>query len=125
MSDWNESPAAARQRWHTEARERDELAQAALPIDDSEADDSPWRDGPEPDDTTLWAVHIQGSDEYIAAASRKDAVEIKAQLDHFDAANTHRANFPKANAQVVPWPHDAASHAESLETEEAIPGQPA
>lgn len=67
----------------------------------------------------LWAVHAQGPDEYIAAASQKDADEIKAQLDVFDEANAHREHYPRSSAVVVRWPWDAAAHAEALESEEA------
>ncbi len=43
------TPAEDRERWHTEARERDEARLACGPVDDSESDDPwhPWR-GPDP-----------------------------------------------------------------------------
>ncbi len=42
------TPAEDRERWHTEARERDEARLACGPVDDSESDDPwhPWR-GPD------------------------------------------------------------------------------
>lgn len=44
-----ETPAERTQRWHTEARERDEAYLALGPADDTETDDSPWRGGPTDD----------------------------------------------------------------------------
>jgi hypothetical protein len=43
---WGESPDEARERWHAEARQRDEAYLALGPVDDTETHDSPWLDGP-------------------------------------------------------------------------------
>lgn len=56
---WAEAPGAARERWHTEARERDEAYAAELPHDDSESAESPWRDGAAVEDGRAEAAHYQ------------------------------------------------------------------
>lgn len=44
---WNESPDAARETWHTEARERDEAYVALGPVNYTERHHSPWAGGAE------------------------------------------------------------------------------
>lgn len=70
---------------------------------------------PEPE--TLWAVHNQGADEFIAQASRKDAELFKSLLDKLDADHAHKPEYPTCAAEIVPWPWSREEHAEALRRE--------
>lgn len=70
-------------------------------------------------DETLWAVHIQGSDDIVPQPTREAANKVKAQLDAYDESNAHRKDFPKASAVVVEWPYAREEHARHLADEAA------
>jgi hypothetical protein len=65
----------------------------------------------------LWCIHIEGPDDFIAAASQEAAQHevsaINAYLERFE--NGHRASA--AHAVVMEWPFTAESHARSLEVD--------
>lgn len=60
---------------------------------------------------TLYAVHIQGPDEIIAAPSERDA---KALADKMNAWISERIKEFYCEAVVIKWPYAPASHAEEL-----------
>ncbi len=74
-------------------------------------------------DSTLWAILIPGPDDLFAMASESDAQ--KAAEEHNAAVKANglaeRFKIPEDHlfAKVVPWPHSAESHAESLASGES------
>lgn len=68
--------------------------------------------------TELWAVHVQGPDDVLAAADRTDADRLASEINEFMAQMMGRPdaspNDPKILAVVVPWEGTAEHHAEAL-----------
>lgn len=68
-----------------------------------------------------WCVHVPGPDDLYAAASHEAAQAhadaLNAMIRRYIETNTTTENDPSEiamTAVVVPWPYDAASHAEDL-----------
>ena len=65
--------------------------------------------------TELWAVNVQGPDDMIPApdeaTARRWALEINTTAAQAFARDPS-PNDPAIHAEVAPWPHDAASHAQ-------------
>lgn len=66
----------------------------------------------------LWAVHVEGPDDVIAAADRAEAdakaVEINAAWETFSQRPDASDNDPRWHATVVPWEWSAEDHAEEV-----------
>ncbi|MEU0078593.1 hypothetical protein ABZY58_11905 [Micromonospora tulbaghiae] len=84
------------------------------------ADDIPFPGMPEPPE--LWAVHIQGPDEFVPFLDKEKAEKLVAELDDRDAAERKRNNPHSAylNAKLVPWPGSRESFAEALREENEL-----
>jgi hypothetical protein len=66
---------------------------------------------------TLYAVHVQGPDDIIAAPNERDAQLLADKLTaHFAEIKKERGdNYPSVLAEVVVWPSsDAKGHAKQL-----------
>ena len=73
--------------------------------------------GHTPVDTTLWCVSIKGPDDLIAATDRKQAVEMAAAFNAMVVSRFEVDPHPYSPllwATPGSWPYDAASHSESL-----------
>lgn len=67
--------------------------------------------------TELWALHIEGPDDILAAPSKEAAEERARQLNEIWAkaeAAQPSENWPVMNAVVVPWTGSAENHARDL-----------
>jgi hypothetical protein len=66
----------------------------------------------------LWAVHVEGPDDVIAAADRAEAntkaAEINQAWEEFRQRPDASENDPRWRAVVVPWTYGAAEHAEEI-----------
>jgi hypothetical protein len=62
----------------------------------------------------LWAVHIQASDDIVAAQDESDAIFTCKLINYYSEA------FHAKNAVVILWPFDAPSHAQSLIEQEKV-----
>ena len=65
---------------------------------------------------TLWAVHIAGPDDVIAAKDRAEADAKAAEINDLWERFTQRADYdpeldPRWHATVIPWPGSAEDHA--------------
>ncbi|HZN71226.1 MAG TPA: hypothetical protein VFC00_06030 [Micromonosporaceae bacterium] len=71
-----------------------------------------------PEPPTLWAVHVQGPDDVIAAADRGEAERRAAEINAVAAAVAARPdaspNDPKVYAVVIEWPYVRDEHAEEV-----------
>lgn len=72
-----------------------------------------------PEVPTLWAVHIEGPDDIIAAADRAEADRCAGWINNWYTAVTKRPDFdaetfPRVHADVVEWPFSPAAHAEDV-----------
>jgi hypothetical protein len=68
--------------------------------------------------TELWAVHIEGPDDIVAAADRHEAdtkaTEINAAYETF-AKRPDASEFDvRWHANVVPWPFSTVDHVEEV-----------
>ena len=63
---------------------------------------------------TLWAIHVEGPDDMIAAPSKDAGEREAALLNRYFARIVTNENDPDLRAVVVPWPYSADSHAHSL-----------
>ncbi len=65
---------------------------------------------------TLYAVHVQGPDDIIAAPSKREAEVLAEKLNAFFAEikKERGENYPTIDAIVTAWPGTAARHAEQL-----------
>ncbi len=67
---------------------------------------------------TLWAVHVQGPDDMIAAEDRAEAdrrtAEINEAWTQFKKRPGASDNDPRWTAVVVPWPYSRGEHAEEV-----------
>lgn len=62
------------------------------------------------DDTTLWALHIEGPDDFYAMPSKAAAQA------HADILNRFMAQGKShMKALVALWPHSAEAHAENMQ----------
>lgn len=64
----------------------------------------------------LWSIHITGPDEYHAKASKEAAEAAAAEFNAWFDRQTKTENTPNMRATVQPWPFDAESHADALNT---------
>lgn len=64
--------------------------------------------------TTLWAIHIEGPDDIIAAPSMEAAEREAALLSQQFASIPKSENAPAVRAVVTVWPYLAEGHAQSL-----------
>ena len=72
-----------------------------------------------PDLPTLWAVHVQGPDDLIAAVDRAEAERHAKDINDWFEAETKRPDYnpetwPRIHAEVVEWRSDRAGHAADL-----------
>lgn len=72
-------------------------------------------------DTTLWAVHVEGPDDVIAAVDRAEAdakaKEINDGYEAFKQRPDHRPDVDvRWHANVIEWPYSAAEHHEEVAT---------
>lgn len=72
---------------------------------------------PEPE--PLWAVHVQGPDDVIAATCKEAAERYAQGLNDWYQARTQEPDFdpetfPRVHAEVVPWPYGRQAHTEAL-----------
>lgn len=73
-----------------------------------------------PPAVTLWALHVPGPDDLLAAPSREEAVRVAAifnpTMESFQAKTWSRYSPPAGAslAHVVPWPGTADEHAAAL-----------
>jgi hypothetical protein len=70
-------------------------------------------------DTKLWAVHVEGPDDVIAAVDRAEADTRAKEINEMYEAFTKRPDAdpavdPRWHASVVEWPYDLADHAEDV-----------
>ncbi len=69
---------------------------------------------PAPAPKKLWAVHIEGPDDIIAAADAAEAhtkaTEINQAWEIFSRRPDASENDPRWHAVVVPWPWSAREH---------------
>ena len=65
---------------------------------------------------TLYAVHVQGPDDIIAAPSKRESEVLADKLNVFFAEikKERGENYPTIDAVVIAWPGSAASHARQL-----------
>lgn len=63
---------------------------------------------------TLWAIHIEGPDDIIAAPSKDAAEREAALLNRYFASMAKSENDPDLRAVVTAWPYTAEGHAQSL-----------
>ena len=66
------------------------------------------------DATTLWAIHVEGPDDIIAAPSRDAAEREVVLLNQQFASVPKSVNAPVVRAVVIEWQHTAEGHAQSL-----------
>ena len=71
-------------------------------------------------ETKLWAVHIEGPDDYIACESEREAEKMCEGFNSEIAE--HDATIAKA--KVGTWPFDAESHAKEIATRKAYASIP-
>jgi hypothetical protein len=68
--------------------------------------------------TDLWAVHVQGPDDILAAASKESAEEQAAAINRFYEEFQRRLTAsefdPRWHAVVIPWDGTAEEHARYL-----------
>jgi hypothetical protein len=65
---------------------------------------------------TLYAVHVQGPDDIIAAPGRREAEVLADKLNAFFAEIKQKSGpaAPIIEAVVIKWPYTPPSHAEAL-----------
>jgi hypothetical protein len=65
---------------------------------------------------TLYAVHVQGPDDIIAAPSKREAEVLADKLNAFFAEITQKSGpaAPTIEAVVIKWPYAPSAHAEEL-----------
>ncbi|MBN3848687.1 hypothetical protein G3N58_17920 [Paraburkholderia sp. Ac-20342] len=65
---------------------------------------------------TLYAVHVQGPDDIIAAPSKREAEVLADKLNVYFAEMTQKSGpaAPTIEAVVIKYPFTAESHAEAL-----------
>jgi hypothetical protein len=68
--------------------------------------------------TDLWAVHVEGPDDVLAAVDRAEADTKAAEINAAYEAFTKRPDASEHDAPwratVVPWPFSAAGHAAAV-----------
>ena len=72
-----------------------------------------------PDLPTLWAVHVLGPDDVIAAADKAEAEKHAKGINDWFERWSQRPGFdpeldPRVHAKVIKWPYSAAGHAEQV-----------
>ncbi len=65
----------------------------------------------------LWCMHISGSDEVHARASKEAAQASARQFNEWFAKQEKTENTPLMIATVQLWPHGEISHADDLATQ--------
>lgn len=60
----------------------------------------------------LWCVHVLGPDDVHAAPSKVEAERAAAHLSAYWKSS--RPDDDLVSFEVIPWPHSAESHAESV-----------
>jgi hypothetical protein len=65
---------------------------------------------------TLYAVHVQGPDDIIAAPSKREAEVLADKLNAFFAEikRGRGENYPTTDAVVITWPYAPSAHATEL-----------
>jgi hypothetical protein len=61
--------------------------------------------------TELWAVHVEGPDDIVAAKSKEDA---EREADNLNNLHLTEGLIP-ANAKAIVWPYSAEAHAKNIE----------
>jgi hypothetical protein len=74
-------------------------------------------------DAELWAIHVQGPDDIIAAADKASAEQRAKAINDWYAARTQEPDFdprtyPRIHAAVIAWPYAGEAHAEALREQE-------
>lgn len=77
-----------------------------------------------PADEPLWAVHVHGPDDILAAPDKATAERNAKALNDWYAARTKEPDFdpdtfPRVHAEVIPYPGSRESHAKALAEQEA------
>ncbi|MBP0589678.1 hypothetical protein J8I87_08095 [Paraburkholderia sp. LEh10] len=65
----------------------------------------------------LWCVHLEGLNDFVAAASREAAEQEATAINAYLASQTNDAPMRIVRASAVEWPFTAAGHARSLEAD--------
>lgn len=70
----------------------------------------------------LWAVHIEGADEYVPFLDKSEAEKLVASLNEMDEAERKRAKPYSVfcNAKLMPWPGSREEFAEALREESEL-----
>ncbi|MFM0503892.1 hypothetical protein [Paraburkholderia caffeinilytica] len=66
---------------------------------------------------TLYAVHVQGPDDIIAAPSKREAEVLAEKLNPYfiEMAQKFGPSAPTIEAVVIAWPYEPSKHANELE----------
>lgn len=62
----------------------------------------------------LWALHVEGPDDVLAAPSADEAMRVAVKMQRWWEAQPHHEYNPVLKFSVVPWPHSPESHARDL-----------
>lgn len=63
---------------------------------------------------TLYAVHVQGPDDIIAAPSKREAEVLAEKLNAFFVSLKSGPAAPTIEAVVIAWPYAPSAHADEL-----------